>query len=505
MPYVDGGSFEARLAAGMTREGALGVLLHVCGALAYAHRHRAVHGAVTPRSVLLREGHGPALADFGMSRLLAATGAAPPQGVYGAPEYLAPEQVRGAPIDARADLYALGIVLYRILAGQVPFLGASAAQVLAQQCGTPWRPLELAQPEASRAWNAVLMRALAKAPHERYATAEALAAAIQTAMRQEQALAAGSGPRAPAWQPARAAGPRPPVAAASTARQDGTPSAGPSTTRPSRADQPTPPAGDAQRGDRIPAAVAPRPRLLPWLVLGAVPALVLLGVLLVRSPGVSDGVEVAPRAAVAAGTTVSADAEVEAVEPAGPPILLQDDFGDPSSGWPRASSDLGTRRIGYVDGEYSIVKVANSQGAPFVSRGSPFGDFQWEVDVRLLAPTEDAYAFFDFRRQENGDHYSLILDPSDGTMRLEIEIGSGRDVLLGWTPSAALRRGTARNRVGVRAEGSALTLLANGQEVGRAHDDRLGEGGIAFGVGNFRNGGADGRFDNVVVTALPPS
>jgi hypothetical protein len=228
----------------------------------------------------------------------------------------------------------------------------------------------------------------------------------------------------------------------------------------------------------------------------------------IQSPGVPDGVDAAPRAAVAAGATADAAAEAATAEPVGPPILIADDFGDPSSDWwPKASSDLATRRIGYVDGEYSIVKVANSQGAPFVSpRGAPqFGNFSWEMDARLLAPTDNAYTYFDFRRQENGDHYSFIVDPNDGTYRLEIEMGRGREELVRWTAAPSIRRGTARNRLGVRAEGSTLTLLANGEEVGHVQDDRLQGGGIAFGVGNFRNGGADARFDNLVVTALPPS
>ena len=126
------------------------------------------------------------------------------------------------------------------------------------------------------------------------------------------------------------------------------------------------------------------------------------------------------------------------------------------------------------------------------------------ADVRLQAPTENAYAYLDFRRQENGDHYSFIVDPNDGTFRLEHENGPNHDELLRWTQSAAIRRGTARNRLGVRAAGGDITLLANGEEIARVHDEALPDGGIAFGIGHFRNGGADARFDNLLVTALTP-
>ncbi|HEY7062360.1 MAG TPA: serine/threonine-protein kinase [Chloroflexota bacterium] len=497
MPYVEGSSFEARLAAGAPREWALGMLLQVCGALAYAHRQRVAHGDVTPASVLLREERWPALANFGMGRLLAATGAACEHGVFGTPEYLAPEQVRGAPIDGRADVYALGIMLYRILAGAPPFTAPTAEQVLARQCETPPRPLELPQAEASRAWNAVLARALAKPPGDRYPTAEALAAAIQTAMQREQAARREAEAAPGVWWAAgarggRAAGPAPGAAGvAGAGRAPGQETGGPrGGTRTAR--------GNGRRGG---LSVSP----LVWAALGAVLALALLVVLVTRSPGVPDtpaGSAPAPAANVSAAGSADAPDEEDAGPP-GPVVLLEDDFADPASGWPRLSSDLSTRRIGYVDGEYSIVKVANTQGAPFVTREAQFGDFLWEIDVRLQEPTENAYAYLDFRRQDNGDHYSFVVDPNDSTFQVQREIGQTRDDLIGWTRSAAIRRGTVQNRLGVRAESGEIVLLANGEEIARVEDDRLGSGSLAFGVGNFRNGSADGRFDNLLVTAIP--
>src|SRR5205085_8179949 len=80
-------------------------------------------------------------------------------------------------------------------------------------------------------------------------------------------------------------------------------------------------------------------------------------------------------------------------------VLLSDDFSNPNSGWPRQSSDPASRRVGYDGGEYVVAKVAGTSGAPLVTRAERFGDFQAQLDARLMPPTDGAYLFLDFRRQ----------------------------------------------------------------------------------------------------------
>jgi hypothetical protein len=140
-----------------------------------------------------------------------------------------------------------------------------------------------------------------------------------------------------------------------------------------------------------------------------------------------------------------------------------------------------------------------------VGRGDVYDDFLWEIDLRLLPPTTDAYAFLDFRRQENGDHYSFIVDPNDSTYQLQRNTAPERRQLINWTRNPIIEAGTARNRLGVRVQGPEIVLLANGQEIGRAHDDALRSGTVAFGVGSLRDGSADARFDNLLISRLPAS
>jgi hypothetical protein len=195
-------------------------------------------------------------------------------------------------------------------------------------------------------------------------------------------------------------------------------------------------------------------------------------------------------------------APVAPVAPAGPAVLFRDDFSNPNSGWPVQASDPSSRRVGYQGGEYFVVKVAGSGGAPFVTRSERFGDFQMEIDARLVAPTTDAYLYLDFRRQDNDDHYTFVVDPNDSTFLLRRNVGPGGTNLIGWTHHPAIQPGTQRNRIGVRAQGPTIVLLVNGQEVGRAQDAALREGTIAFGVGNLDDGPAEGRFGNLVVTGV---
>ncbi|HZR98721.1 MAG TPA: hypothetical protein VFE37_08445 [Chloroflexota bacterium] len=183
-------------------------------------------------------------------------------------------------------------------------------------------------------------------------------------------------------------------------------------------------------------------------------------------------------------------------------VLLRDDFSDPNSGWPQQSSDPSRRRVGYENGEYRIVRVAGSGGSPLVFSSERFGDALIEIDARLAPPTENAYVYLDFRRQDDGSHYSFMVDPNDSTFTLRRNTADDGTALIPWTSAPAIQGGTARNRLGVRARGAELIVYVNGQEVGRAQDGTLREGTLAFGVGSLNDGPADGRFGNLLVSSV---
>src|SRR5437899_11958911 len=177
MPFVPGASLRHRL----TREGKLPVadavrILHeMADALAYAHAEGVIHRDVKPENILLQGGHA-VLTDFGVARALVESrsgGRLTDTGLaLGTPGYMSPEQAAGERhVDARADVYALAVVGYEMLAGFPPFAGPTAqALIAAHLTGTP-KPLTDARPDTPPSVASAIARALAKDPNARLRTA----------------------------------------------------------------------------------------------------------------------------------------------------------------------------------------------------------------------------------------------------------------------------------------------------------------------------------------------
>jgi eukaryotic-like serine/threonine-protein kinase len=191
LPCIDGQALDALL----EREGSLpivravAIVLDVCEALRQAHAQGVIHRDLKPGNVLLREGDRAIVVDFGMAKIvggvgLGTTALTQHNMVFGTPEYMAPEQARGDELDARCDVYATGVILYELLTGGVPFSGATPLNVLTAHLTEPAQPPRTRAPDRaiSPALEAVTMHAITKDPAQRYATAEALAMAIRSAI-----------------------------------------------------------------------------------------------------------------------------------------------------------------------------------------------------------------------------------------------------------------------------------------------------------------------------------
>jgi serine/threonine-protein kinase len=159
---------------------AVHIVRQVCRALGAAHTHGIVHRDVKPENIfLVRPNATVKVLDFGISKVAENSDGLTKTGtVMGTPDYMAPEQARGDRVDARADIYAVGAILYRALTGRKPFDGTDAMAILtAVLTQEPERPSTL-EPKIPLSLELIVQRTMAKLPAERFATMEALEAAL---------------------------------------------------------------------------------------------------------------------------------------------------------------------------------------------------------------------------------------------------------------------------------------------------------------------------------------
>ena len=175
MEYFLRGDLKARMHQGISEGEALRYVENIAQALRIVHHAGILHRDLKPPNVMLRENDDVVLIDFGLARNLEGGLQSTRTGVLrGSPYYMSPEQALGETLDARTDLYSLGIIFYEMLTGKKPFSGNSAIEVLQEHVNVPVPQL----PERHTHYQPFLSRLLAKSREERYASAEEVIAAI---------------------------------------------------------------------------------------------------------------------------------------------------------------------------------------------------------------------------------------------------------------------------------------------------------------------------------------
>jgi serine/threonine protein kinase len=184
MPFVSGGSLQDRLKEAPFPVGEVATFgSQIADALEYAHQRGVVHRDVKPANMLLHADGRLLLSDFGLAKILSSARPATPRNHpdAGTPEYMAPEQINGGS-DERSDIYALGVVLYLLLTGRLPFSGSTSAKVMERHLyRLPAEPRRL-NPNITPAMQGVVLRALAKHPEDRFQRASELGGALLGAL-----------------------------------------------------------------------------------------------------------------------------------------------------------------------------------------------------------------------------------------------------------------------------------------------------------------------------------
>lgn len=180
MEYVAGRSLKAivRESGPLDPAVAIDTVIQILRAARFAHRRGVIHRDLKPHNVILDEEGRARVTDFGIARAGASdmtmTGS-----IMGTAQYLSPEQAQGYAVSAASDIYSVGVILYELLTGAVPFEGETAVAIAFKQVSAVPRPPSALNPALPRSLDAVVLRALAKDPHERYADDDELIAALQ--------------------------------------------------------------------------------------------------------------------------------------------------------------------------------------------------------------------------------------------------------------------------------------------------------------------------------------
>src|ERR671933_131619 len=226
MEYLDGRTLKELL----VRNGptpipiAIDYARQILSALAFAHRNGIVHRDIKPHNIVVGPDGRLKVTDFGIARS-GASQMTEAGSIVGTAQYLSPEQARGAPVDPRSDIYSVGIVLYEMLTGSVPFTGDTPLEIAMKHLSAIPKPPSQVRRDVPHDLDLVVLRALAKDPDERYQTAEemdadlarvarGLSVSAETADAATQVLA-GSGVATAATmvtpRPTRVAAPKPPA------------------------------------------------------------------------------------------------------------------------------------------------------------------------------------------------------------------------------------------------------------------------------------------------------
>jgi serine/threonine protein kinase len=462
------------------------IVNQLASALDFAHARGLVHRDIKPSNAFLSADDHVTLMDFGIVKALTGGAQMTRTGtMVGTPEYMSPEQAEGRPIDQRSDIYSLGVMLYQLLTGRVPFTAETPTAVLLAHVTKAPQPPSQINPGIPPAVEAVVMRSLAKKPEERFSSAGELARALAQAASGAPASAFLS----PTLIPAHPSTP-PPAPQAGYAPRTPTP----------------PPMPPAKSGRRV--------NWLLWGGLGvaALAFVCILGFVLLFVIGSSGGKPTpvptkvtlateAPPTEPAENATPAPQSQGTAPTPTA--ALFDDDFqsqqASEDKGWGFDPGD-------YVDYTWSAGKMTISiKKKNWLGLNWPDGDYDdFGVEVQAQATT-DAYTEYGivFRVSGSSDSrsYYIFGVTTQGKYYLQKKIdGQWADTdPVSATSSQSIKQGQGKNVLRVLARGDQIALYINGFLVSTVTDDSVSSGSVGIFAGTGDNDSAEAAFTRVTV------
>ena len=483
MRLVRGGTLAQRLRSGpLALEVALEMLRQMGSALAIAHEHGIVHRDLKPNNVLLDEYDNVYLADFGIAKMLDAqkTQLTETHGVVGTPSYMAPEQWKAEAIDARTDVYSLGIMTYQMFTGSLPFMAETPFQMMHHHVNSPPPPLPSEFGHIPKAIEAVVQKAIAKAPDERFQSAQdfttALANAAQGQWESHDTITEASSPTDDFVT----------ISDTRYAMDDGATEI---------TDAPVNVRTDAEATNAtvmgtsetiLPAEEARRTSALPIPLLIGLPVVVLViigAILLMSGGGTSDDEEAVP-------TEIASIPLLEAE--------IFETFASNTLGWDRIEAN---RYLDEDEGRYHTLTLSGEGGSgiAIAQEMLPVADFRLEIDVEDMSETTDQRTYAVLFRLEDSANYYRYTITSDGQVGIlkhidDVPTTLASTTINGWDDS------DATHSLQVEMVGADIVLYVDEQVVLRHSDTSLPDPG-GVGLVAFREG-AHVAWDNLRVQPI---
>ena len=497
MAYLSGGTLKDRMGRSVPCQQAARMLLPIAEALAYAHQRSIIHRDIKPANILFSETNRPMLSDFGISKVseseqpgteLTGVGVG-----IGTPEYMAPEQGQGINVDHRADVYALGVVLYELLTGRKPFQADTPMGVVVKHISEPLPDPRRYIPNLPDQAVWAVCKALEKKAEDRFSTMDEFADVLRRLAALEDNAATTT-----LQEPGRS--PRP----------SGPPSQAPIGGPPRRSPTPLPTSAPPQTEKRGGGILAFSSGIVIAGIVGVVLCIGLFGFFYY----LGTNTETTPTPEIVAllatepviphqDTPLPAITSPGSQAPTTPPepqtrVLLEDDFENQLSGWEVGNYTDGA--VGYQNGAY-FVEATEDSLTIWGAANRNFSDLIIDVEsTQITTPLDNNNDYgVACRVQENGDGYFLLIS-GDGFFSIMIGKDDTFINLVDWQPSDIIHQGNTSNNIKASCVGTSLELTVNGTLLAQINDSTFTNGDIAMTATTYGDAPVEIHFDHLKVT-----
>ncbi|HJQ15110.1 MAG TPA: serine/threonine-protein kinase [Anaerolineales bacterium] len=473
MRYMDAGTLKEKMIEGrpLPLSEIDTLFTQLAGALSYAHGHGVVHRDLKPANVLIDSQGNIFLTDFGIAKILESASPRLTQtdAIMGTPAYISPEQAQGQPVDQRSDIYSLGIILYEMVTGSVPFVAETPLAVLFKHISDPLPPPSVVKPDIRPAIEKVILKALAKDPRDRFSTAAEFVAAWERSLDTVEHVAALETVPPPRMTGAQAQ----PVPATKTSTKAGIPTV--------------------------------------WLagcLVGVCALFGLGGVALMASNLLDSSTPTAP-APTPTGifdpprTSVPQPTVTVPVINTGE-ILLEDDFSDDSI-WGTINDTEST--VGYENNTLNMRIFRENWVIWTTPNDENYRNVHMEVTVtKNDSDPTTAFGFICAQQPKDWSFYYLAATPAGQYAIIKATDGESDVILTGdgsWEFSDSITENMASYRVSADCGNGRLTLYVDGQQIASVTDSTYGTGRVGlFAWSGDKTSSANVNFDDFLLTSL---